>query len=225
VASINRGAWSDFCVKSVVIFGSGRVASALATGLVKIGRSVTLAVRSRETALAKWSGPNVTFASLPDAVGDAEIAINATSGEASVAALSPLKAALKGKVLIDVANATVRGQDGMPGGLAYPNSSLAETLQAALPDTFVVKTLNTVFFNVMANPGMLASPASIFISGNDDAAKVTTRGLLLDLGWQDQWVEDLGGIESARGTEALILLAPYLIRARGLSPFALTAVR
>jgi hypothetical protein len=49
--------------------------------------------------------------------------------------------------------------------------------------------------------------------------------LLHDLGWRDQSIQDLGGLDSARGTEALILLVPYLIRSQGFAPFALTVVR
>jgi 8-hydroxy-5-deazaflavin:NADPH oxidoreductase len=46
--------------------------------------------------------------------------------------------------------------------------------------------------------------------------------LLGDLGWPSAWIEDLGDISTARGLEALVLLVPYIIRRRGLVPFALT---
>ncbi|SFM49900.1 hypothetical protein SAMN05216573_102122 [Bradyrhizobium sp. Rc3b] len=89
----------------------------------------------------------------------------------------------------------------------------------------MVKTLNTVLSPVMANPDLLRSPATVFVSGNDDGAKAVTRELLRDLGWSDRSIEDLGRINSARGTEALILLAPYLIRSKGFANFALSVVR
>lgn len=217
--------YGNSLLKSIVIFGAGRVATALAVGFVAAGYSVTLAVRDKDTAGRKWKGPDVAFAGMADAARSATVVINAMPGDVTVAVLSSLKAELKGKVLVDVANATVRSDDGLPSGLVYSGSSLAEVLQSALSDTSVVKTLNTVASPAMANPGLLTLPASVFISGNDNAAKLITRGLLLDLGWQDRWIEDLGGIESARGTEALILLAPYIVRARGPKPFALTAAR
>ncbi|MHC4053309.1 NADPH-dependent F420 reductase [Bradyrhizobium sp. 25ACV] len=212
-------------MRNIAIFGSGRVGATLATGLAAAGHSLKLGVRNPETARGKWTGPNAMFASLAEASRDASVVINATPGASSVECLSVLRAELKGKVLIDVANATVRGPDGIPSALLYPSSSLAEVLQAALPETFVVKTLNTVLSPVMANPDLLRSPATIFVSGNDDGAKAVTRELLRDLGWSDRSIEDLGRIDSARGTEALILLVPYLIRSKGFANFALSVVR
>jgi 8-hydroxy-5-deazaflavin:NADPH oxidoreductase len=46
--------------------------------------------------------------------------------------------------------------------------------------------------------------------------------LLGDLGWPNDWIEDLGDITSARGVEAVMLLVPHIIRSRGFSPFAFT---
>lgn len=92
----------------------------------------------------------------------------------------------------------------MPGGLLYPGSSLAEQHQSALPDTHVVEALKTMLFSVMATPQSLSTPAQAFLSGNDNEAKMQVLKLLLDLGWQSDWIVDLGEIESARATEALI---------------------
>jgi hypothetical protein len=49
-----------------------------------------------------------------------------------------------GNLLTDVANATGRGNKGRPHGLLYPTTSLAEQLRAALPESRVVKTRNTM---------------------------------------------------------------------------------
>jgi len=209
----------------IAILGAGRVGLALATGLAAAGHSLVLGVRDVAQASAKWEGPALVFAPMAAAARDADVIFNATPGESSVATLSALRSDMAGKTLIDVANATVRGPDGIPSGLVYSGSSLAEALQQALPDTRVVKALNTVLSPVMANPGLLASPATIFVSGDDEDAKAVARALLRDLGWRDHAIQDLGGLDSARGTEALILLAPYLLRAQGRIPFALTAVR
>ncbi|WP_063040121.1 hypothetical protein [Nocardia pseudovaccinii] len=48
------------------------------------------------------------------------------------------------------------------------------------------------------------------------------HGLLTDLGWTEDWTEDLGDITTARSTESLMLLVPSIIRNRGMEPFALT---
>ncbi|WP_280365088.1 NADPH-dependent F420 reductase [Nocardia wallacei] len=105
---------------------------------------------------------------------------------------------MRAKILIDIANATVDGPDGLPAGLLYPGSSLAEQLQAALPDTHVVKTLNTMLYTVMTAPSILTRAPTVFLSGDDAQAKQVVAGLLTDLGWHQEWITDLGGIETAR---------------------------
>ncbi len=130
--------------------------------------------------------------------------------------------ALTGKVLVDVANATGRDAQGRPSGLLYPTDSLAERLQAALQATHVVKTLNTMLAPVMSSPGTLAAPPTVFLSGNDAAARTIVRSLLAGMGWNDDWILDLGGIETARGPEAIMLLVPDIMKARGFRPFAVS---
>ena len=141
--------------------------------------------------------------------------------EADSAPVDP--STLDGKILVDVSNATERTEGG-PGPLVYPGSSLAEHLQEALPDTRVVKTLNTMLFMVMTAPGSLSHPATAFLSGDDADAKATVLGLLADLGWPAEQVLDLGGVATARGPEALILLVPDVLRARGFAPVAISIV-
>lgn len=196
---------------AIAVFGNGRVGSALAAGLVGAGHQVTVADR--------------TPGSAADAARTAQVVINATPGDSTLERLSALREPLRGKILVDVSNATLDGPDGLPADLLYPDSSLAEHLQAALPDTRVVKTLNTMLYSVMAAPGSLAQPPTAFLSGADPQAKQVVRGLLADLGWHQGWITDLGGIETARATEALMLLVPHVIRSGGFAPFAVSIAR
>ena len=46
-----------------------------------------------------------------------------------------------------------------------------------------------------------------------------------DLSWQQEWITDLGDIETARATEAAILFVPHVIRANGFAPFAISITR
>ncbi|QMU79779.1 NAD(P)-binding domain-containing protein [Streptacidiphilus sp. PB12-B1b] len=206
---------------AVTVLGSGRVATALAGGLARAGHQVTVGTRSPARAAAAWTGAPVGFAEPEQAVRGASVVVNATPGDTSLERLGALGGALRGTVLVDVANATVRGGDGTPGGLLYPGDSLAERLQQALPATRVVKTLNTMASTVMTDPRSLAVPPTAFLSGDDPDAKALVGGLLADLGWPADWIEDLGGIATARGPEALMLLVPSIMRNRGPQPFAL----
>jgi 8-hydroxy-5-deazaflavin:NADPH oxidoreductase len=209
----------------ISILGSGRVGGTLARALAGKGHEVRVGDRNPAENAATWEGPQVRHVSLAEAAGASPIVIHATPGDSALDMLTALREPLEGKVLVDVSNATERTSNGMPGGLCYPNNSLAEQLQAALPDTRVVKSLNTMLFTVMANPRALSSPPTAFVSGNDEAAKAQVAALLGELGWPAEWILDLGGIESARATEALILMVPHIIRRQGFAPFALTVAR
>ena len=208
----------------IIVLGSGRVASVLAKGLVGAGHSVVIG-RHQSTKRPDWAGEDLAVTDTADAISQADVVLNATPGESAVAFLGAHARALAGKVLVDVSNAVKRDEHGMPCGLAYPDSSVGEELQRHLPDVRVVKTLNTMLFVVMASPGILSRPASVFLSGDDTAAKATVRELLQDLGWQDESIEDLGGIATARGPESFMHFVPPLMARDGMVPFALAIAR
>lgn len=88
----------------------------------------------------------------------------------------------------------------------------------------MVKTLNTMRFSVMADPGCLSGAATVFLSGDNVTAKGAVRGLLRDLGWADEQILDLGGVRTARGPEATVLLFPDVVRARGFASVAVSIV-
>jgi predicted dinucleotide-binding enzyme len=196
---------------TIAVLGNGRVGGSLALALTRAGHEVTAADRSPGSAA--------------DAARTARIVINATPGAGSLERLIALREELRGKILVDVSNATVDGPDGLPADLLHPGSSLAEQLQEALPDTRVVKTLNTMLYTVMTAPAALTQAPTAFLSGEDPEAKQAVRGLLADLGWQREWITDLGGIETARATEAAILFVPHVIRSSGFAPFAISITR
>ncbi|MFE0460295.1 NADPH-dependent F420 reductase [Kitasatospora sp. NPDC058965] len=196
---------------SIAVLGNGRVGGNLATALTRAGHEVTVAGRAPGGAA--------------DAARTARIVINATPGAGSLERLAALREELRDTILVDVSNATVDGPDGLPADLIHPGSSLAEQLQEALPETHVVKTLNTMLFPVMTAPAMLTRTPTVFLSGEDPGAKQSVRALLADLGWREEWITDLGGIRTARATEAAVLFVPHVIRASGFVPFAISISR
>ncbi|MEU5274993.1 NADPH-dependent F420 reductase [Streptomyces asoensis] len=198
-------------MNKITVLGNGRVGGNLAAALTAAGHEVTVAGRS----------PGVSA----EAVRSARIVVNATPGAGSLERLTALREELHGKILVDVSNATVDGPDGLPAALLHPGSSLAEQLQAALPGTQVVKTLNTMLYTVMTAPSALGRPPTAFLSGEDRQAKQIVGGLLADLGWPPEWITDLGGIETARATEAAVLFVPHVIRSSGFAPFAVSIAR
>jgi predicted dinucleotide-binding enzyme len=198
------------------ILGTGRVATTLAGGLVDAGHSVTLGSRRpEETADSSFS-----IAGQEEAVRSADVAINATPGSASVEVVRGIGAdAFAGKALLDVANAVTPDFD-----LVYPNSSVAQALQEALPDARVVKSLNTMAAPLMVGPPTIP-PGTVFVSGEDAEAKATVSRLLEDLGWTPESILDLGGIASARGPEHYFLLFAAVLQATGSPMFNLDIIR
>jgi predicted dinucleotide-binding enzyme len=186
------------------ILGTGNVAQTLARRWAAAGHQVSYG--SRDPAAKGSLDAPVT--SLAAAVTGNDVVVNATPGAASLGIAEGIgAAAFAGKVLIDIANASTPSFD-----LVYPNSSLAEKLQAALPEARVVKTLNTAAMAVLTEPAALP-PSSVFLSGDDAGAKATVTALLKDFGWADGSIIDLGGITSARGPEHYFLMFAALMQA------------
>jgi 8-hydroxy-5-deazaflavin:NADPH oxidoreductase len=180
----------------IAILGSGNVAHALGAGWKKAGHDVVLGARD-----ASATDPDFDVTGLQEALAAGDVIVNAITGAAALQAITALDvAAMAGKTLLDTTNAVTPA-----GDLVYPNSSLAEHLQAALPAVHVVKSLNTAAIEVQADPS-LTGPATVFLSGDDQAAKTEVTGLLHDLGWTDEAIIDLGGITTARGPENYIVL-------------------
>jgi 8-hydroxy-5-deazaflavin:NADPH oxidoreductase len=196
------------------VLGTGAVGQALATRLVSLGHDVMMGSRDAANPKAMaWArgttGPGPAWAgSFADAVRHGEVVINATAGTASLAALNAAGGgeALSGKVLVDVAN-PVDYSVGAPPTLAVANDdSLGEQIQRAFPQARVVKTLNTVNANVMVQPAAVPGGHTVFLAGDDPAARQTVIELLRELGWLNGDILDLGGIQAARGMEMYVPL-------------------
>src|SRR5256885_3804679 len=192
------------------VLGTGGVGQTIATKLVELGHEVTMGSRSAgNEKAAEWAsgaGEGASEGSFADAAAHGEMLFNCTAGTASVDALRAAgDEELRGKVLVDVANALDFSQ-GMPPTLTVCNDdSLGEQIQRAFPDTRVVKALNTVAASVMVDP---IDGTNLFICGDDAGAKQEVADLLAGFGWPAGSIVDLGGIEAARGTE--MYLPPWL---------------
>lgn len=199
------------------VLGTGMVGKALAGKLSALGHAVKLGTREVKATLERnesdmaggppvrtWleANPRVTLGTFAEAAAHGEWVVNALSGRGALAGLELAgKEALAGKILIDI-SVPLDFSKGMPPSLTVCNTdSLGEQIQRALPQTRVVKTLQTVNAFVMVDPGQLkGGDHTMFVSGNDAAAKAEVTTLLTQgFGWKD--VIDLGDISMARGTE------------------------
>jgi hypothetical protein len=177
----------------LAILGTGSVATALSTAFTHTGHIVTHGSRTPDTAR--------DIRSHADAIATVELIITALPGTAVIPTLEEIgETALGDKIVLDVSNAFTPGFT-----LAYPNDSVARRIQERFPNLRVVKSLSTMNISVMTDPSR-APGSTVFISGDDSAAKDAVRRLLTDLGWNHEQVLDLGGVATAAGPEAYGLL-------------------
>lgn len=205
----------------IAVLGTGTVGPTVAAALSALGHDVVIGTRDPRATLARtepgaMGGPafaewhevhsQIDVATFADAAASAEVVINATNGAGSLAALTAAGADnLAGKVVMDIANPLDFSQ-GFPPSLNPVNTdSLGEQIQRAFPEARVVKTLNTMTASVMVAPAQVAGgDHSVFLSGNDAAAKEAVAGLLEGFGHRD--IIDLGDITTARGAEMVMPL-------------------
>jgi predicted dinucleotide-binding enzyme len=224
----------------IAVLGTGIVGRTLAGGLTERGHDVTMGTRDVAETLARsetdamgnapfaeWHADhtNVQLVTFDLATPTADLVVNATSGQASLAALEAGASGLDNKVLVDVAN-PLDFSHGMPPRLSVANTdSLAEQIQHKFPRSKVVKALNTMNARLMVEPSRLPESHNVFIAGDDDAAKKTVREVLQELGWEDENIVDVGGIQAARGLEMYLPLWVSLMGKLGTPDFNIRLVK
>lgn len=214
----------------VGVVGSGTAGRAIASRLVELGHDVRMGSRSAEGPAAEWAAAAGERASAGDfaaAAAFGELVVNATAGSRSLEALGQAgEAALAGKVLLDVSNPiSPAGGDG-PVTLSIANSdSLAEQIQRAFPQARVVKALNTMNCTVMVRPDLVPGEHVVFVSSDDREAARSVTAVLESFGWPPARIVDLGGLATARGTEAYLLLWLPLWQALGHAQFNIGIAR
>lgn len=224
---------------NIAVLGTGMVGRALAGRLDELGHTVVVGTRDVPATLARtepdsmgnppfatWHGEHsgIGLATFADAARDADLVVNASSGAATLEVLALAGAEnLAGKPLLDIANPLDFAQGFPPSLFVKDTDSLAEQVQRAFPDTKVVKTLNTLNATLMVEPKTLGQSSTVFVSGDDADAKSTVIALLESFGHDD--VIDLGGIETARGTEMLLPIWLRLMGTLGTAQFNFKIVR
>jgi predicted dinucleotide-binding enzyme len=224
----------------IAVLGTGMVGRAISARLSDLGHTVTIGTRDPGATLARtdadgmgnppfatWHADHadLTLTTFADAASGAEVVVNASSGAATLDVLRLAGADnLAGKPLLDIAN-PLDFSAGFPPTLSVKDTdSLGEQVQRAFPEARVVKTLNTMNAHLMVHPRQLADgDHTVFVSGDDADAKRVATTLLTEMGHTD--VIDLGGIETARGTEMLLPLWLRLMNSLGGPFFNVKVVR
>jgi 8-hydroxy-5-deazaflavin:NADPH oxidoreductase len=191
----------------VGVLGSGVVGRTLAEGFSRHGQETMLGTRNAAK-LKDWQKQNAstTVGSFADAARFGDIVVLSVKG---MAALDVLRAAgadnLAHKPVIDTTNPIDESPpvNGVLRFFTTLDESLLERLQREFGDARFVKAFNSVGAARMVNPHYKEGMPTMFICGNDAAAKKTVAGILVEFGWD---VADMGGAEAARAIEPLCML-------------------
>ena len=145
------------------ILGTGMVGSTIGSKLVALGHEVVMGSRKagneKAVAWAAAAGAGASHGTFAAAAAHGELVFNCTSGGGAVDAVTAAGADnLRGKILVDIA-VPLDFSKGMPPSLLFSgDDSIGERVQRALPDTKVVKALNTINHKVMVTQA--ACPAT-----------------------------------------------------------------
>lgn len=189
------------------ILGSGVVATTLGGGFLRHGHEVMLGTRTPEK-LAEWAAnnPAARVSSFSDTAAFGDLVVLAVKGTVASEALAAAGTGnLKGKPVIDATNpiADAPPENGVLKFFTDYNESLMERLQREFADVHFVKAFNSVGTPAMVNPEFNGGKPTMFICGNDEAAKTVVSGILDQFGWE---TADMGTAVAARAIEPLCIL-------------------
>jgi hypothetical protein len=142
---------------------------------------------------------------MPEAARFGELVVLAVKGTAAVATAEACAAGLAGKAVIDTTNPIAESPpvNGVLRFFTTYDASLLEELQRRVPQARFVKAFNSVGSALMVDPQLPGGRPTMFVCGNDEAAKRQVAGILDQLGWD---MEDAGRAEAARAIEPLCML-------------------
>src|SRR5262245_33982629 len=197
----------------IAILGAGSVGSTLGRSWAAKGHEVVFGARDPKSArvqdAVKSAGAKARAASLKDAAATAEVVVVATPYDAAQDALRAA-GALAGKVVIDATNPLKNDLSGLVVG---HTTSAAETIAGWAKGAKVVKCFNTIGAEHMGHPKVAGQSATMFLCGDDAAAKKTAERLAQELGFEPV---DAGPLRQARLLESLAMLWISLAHQQGL---------
>ena len=198
----------------IAIIGAGNVGSALAKSWARSGHKLLLGVREtsdpKVQSLCRQTG--ALAQSARDAAQAASVVVLALPWSAAAEAVRAL-GPLVGKIVIDCMNPLALRQGVLALERGFSNSA-GETVAGWLPQARVVKTLNQVGADVMADTSGFAVAPAMFMAGDDADAKATVAGLLRDLGFEPL---DAGALIQSRHLEpyAMVWINQALYQGKG----------
>ena len=195
----------------IAIIGTGNVGSALGTRWTQRGHEVVFGSRDPSSPKVKklLAATGAGAASIRDAVADASVVVLATPWDATQSSIAAA-GDLTGKILLDATNPL----QNMKLALGLTTSG-AERVASWAGGAAVVKAFNSTGAGNMLNPDYAGQKPTMFICGDDAAAKQVVSGLAEEIGFE---AVDAGALTLARYLEPLAGLWIALAYAQGLGP-------
>lgn len=191
----------------IAILGAGSVGTALARNWARGGHSVALGVRDLNSDGAKAArdtlGDAIPVAPFAEVIAPSDVVVIALPWAAVAEVLPTLDGldGLNGKVVIDATNPLGMTPDGFGLVLGHTTSA-GEEVARLLPKARVVKSLNQIGAEIMADPTVLPATPVMFVAGDDAEARAKALSLVTDLGFDAQ---DFGPLKGARILEAFAM--------------------
>jgi 8-hydroxy-5-deazaflavin:NADPH oxidoreductase len=194
--------------KKIGVIGSGVVGQVLANGFISHGYTVMIGTSNagKHAELKEKTNGKAAIGTFAASAAFGDIVVLAAKGTAAEAAITSAGIAnLKGKTVIDATNpiADAPPTNGVLRYFTTLDDSLMERLQRLAPEAHFVKSFSCVGNAFMINPDFNGTKPTMFIAGNNDAAKAEVKTILNQFGWE---YEDLGKAEAARAIEPLCIL-------------------
>jgi predicted dinucleotide-binding enzyme len=181
----------------IAIIGAGNVGKALAASAGRAGHRVVISAAHPEHASDAAQETGATAAASPgEAIRNADVVVLAVPAAAHPYLATDLAGELAGRTVVDVSNRPTPDPSGAP-------TSVAEELQARLPNAKVVKAFNTAFASRQAQPRMGNLRADGFVAADDEGAKRKVLRLVESIGFRPI---DAGPLAAARTLEGMAWL-------------------
>lgn len=192
----------------VGILGTGDVGRVLGSAMITLGHDVKMGSReSSSPKMEEWIRKNEAKASggtFAEAAKFGDVIFLCTLWSGTENALKIAGAEnFRNKIVIDATNPLIFPPNEPPGLALGHTDSGGEQVQRWLPGAKVVKAFNTVGNAHMFKPNFPGGPPTMFICGNDSAAKIFVTDLLTEFGWE---TIDTGGIDGSRLLEPMCIL-------------------
>ncbi len=200
---------------TIGILGTGRMARRLARLFADLGHAVTVGSRTPDRARALAAAlerPAITGGSYADAAALPVVLPAIFLRDRLLDTLEPHRAALAGKLLVDITNPF---NDRYDDFILPWDTSGAEELQRRFPAARLVGAFKNVWWKVFDRPCFDGAPSDVYVVGDDEDAK--RQFLALVDGSPFRYV-DAGRLANARIVERMTLFSGELGQRYGYFP-------